>query len=98
MEAGDIEFDDVMSIYNMRVVPCYLGTELAAFVYRGSDNICYIMINFWLDQEQQQKVLLHELKHILEDAPGRSYFIGLDMQEHEMEKEADRYIAAVNSG
>ncbi|WP_027339283.1 ImmA/IrrE family metallo-endopeptidase [Halonatronum saccharophilum] len=68
-----------------------LNPELWGFVYRSSNHNYYIIINKDLSHEIQQKVFIHEVKHIISDMPTKPYLIGLDMQHSGFEKKADLF-------
>lgn len=86
---GDIPFHDLMNAYGIRVIIANISSKVYGFTYVSGKNNFYIILNGNISYETQCKVLIHELKHILNDIPKQSYYIGLDMQYEYLEKEAD---------
>jgi len=68
-----------------------LGSELWGYVFKSSYGSYLIAINKNISRELQEEVLLHEVKHILNDAPAQDYIVGFNMQHSVMEKEADDF-------
>lgn len=85
-----IPFYELMSAYGIKVIIANISTKAYGFVYVSSRNNSYIILNGNISYETQCKVLIHELKHIINDIPKQSYCIGLDMQYEHIEHEADK--------
>lgn len=86
----NIPFHELMNSYGIKVIIANLCTKIYGFTYVSSHNNIYIILNGNISYETQCKVLIHEIKHILNDMPKQSYYIGLDMQYAYIEKEADK--------
>ncbi|MCL6448755.1 MAG: hypothetical protein K6U04_11490 [Armatimonadetes bacterium] len=86
---------DVMRAFDIHTHLADLEPDAAAFVYRSRKNRYHIVVNQWLAQETQEAVFFHELYHIIEDMPQRSYVLGLDMQREEFETRADGFFREV---
>ncbi|HOK68920.1 MAG TPA: hypothetical protein PKV51_05275 [Bacillota bacterium] len=86
---GNIPFYELMNSYGIKVIIANLCTKIYGFTYVSNHNNIYIILNGNISYETQCKVLIHELKHIINDIPKQSYYIGLDMQYEYIEKEAD---------
>lgn len=86
----DIPFYELMAAYNIQVSIANLSTTIYGFTYVSRHGNYYLILNGNIDYETQCKVFIHELKHILEDCPKQSYYIGLDMQYEYIEIEADK--------
>ena len=79
--------------HNYDIYPKITGLtpQLWGFVYKSSHGNYYIIINKNLSFELQQKIFIHEVKHIRDDMPKHPYFIGLNMQHLDFEKKADAF-------
>jgi len=87
---GVIPFHELMDSFGIRVVIANISSKIYGFVYVSNKKNFYIILNGNISYEKQCKVLIHELKHILNDIPKQSYYIGLDMQYEYIEKEAEK--------
>jgi hypothetical protein len=92
---GTIPFHDVMRAFDIHTALYNLGEDLLGMVYLCRHGHYHIVLNSFLEPEHIETVFLHELKHIIEDMPKMGYTIGLDMQYHVLEKEADEYKAKI---
>lgn len=92
---GTIPFHDVMRAFDIHTALYNLGEDLLGMVYLCRHGHYHIVLNSWLEPGHQEAVFFHELKHIIEDMPRTGYTIGLDMQYHVLEKEADEYKAKI---
>ena len=67
-----------------------LHCRILAFVHESTKGNPHIILNEFLLflPDKREKIILHELKHIRDDF-DKNYIVGLDMQHHNLEKEAD---------
>lgn len=86
---GDIPFHELMYAYGIRVIIANISSKIYGFTYISSKNNIYIILNGNTSYETQRKTYIHELKHIINDVPTLSYYIGLNMQYEYIENEAD---------
>lgn len=94
---GNIPFSELMNAYNIRVTIANLDGTVYGFTYISRLGNIHIILNGNIEYVLQCKVFLHELKHILNDCPKQSYFVGLDMQYTYIEKDADKVAKEVMS-
>lgn len=94
---GNIPFNELMNAYNIRVTIANLDGTVYGFTYISRLGNIHIILNGNIEYVLQCKVFLHELKHILNDCPKQSYFVGLDMQYTYIEKDADKVAKEVMS-
>ncbi|WP_026486834.1 hypothetical protein [Caldanaerobius polysaccharolyticus] len=86
----DIPFHELMAAYDIRVSIANLDTDVYGFTYVSRFGNYHLILNGNIGYKTQCKVFIHELKHILNDIPKQSYYIGLDMQYEYIEMEADK--------
>lgn len=90
----NISFHEVMSSFNISTQVAFnLASYIKGFVYVSYRGNYYIILNGRLNYEEQCRTFVHELKHIIEDVPTTSYYIGINCQEHEIEYDADMFNA-----
>lgn len=88
----NIPFHEVMSSFNISTQVAFnLASYIKGFVYVSRRENYYIILNGRLNYEEQCRALVHELKHIIEDVPTTSYFIGINCQDHEIEEDDDMF-------
>lgn len=92
-----IDFEEVMRLFNIRVTFHEFSSALWGVVYCSRLGNYHIILNRYLDPATRQQVFFHELKHIIEDLPTTTYFIGLDRQEYRINLEADAFLAEVSA-
>lgn len=86
----NISFHEVMSTHNIQTQVAFnLSSNIKGFVYVSRRGNYYIILNGNLNYEMQCSTLVHEIKHIVQDLPTMSYYIGIDMQHCEIEDDAD---------
>jgi len=95
---GNIPFYEVMNCFGIRVTIGNLPGYIYGFTYISCKGHYHLVLNGNVNYETQCKTFLHEIKHILNDMPKKSYFIGLDMQRNELEIEADKFAEIVEQG
>lgn len=86
----EIPFYELMIAYDIQVSIANLDTCIYGFTYVSRHGNYYLILNGNIDYATQCKVFIHELKHILEDCPKQSYYLGMDMQYEYIELEADK--------
>lgn len=74
---------EILGAHNIRTQVAPLGKDVAGLVYRSCHGIYYIIGNCVLDYDAQQFVFLHELYHILAEAPEKPYLVRLDRTREE---------------
>lgn len=79
---------EILAAHNIRTTVAPLGSDLAGMVYLSRFGHYYIVGNWILEQDAQHFVFLHELYHIVAEAPKRAYALRLDMTREEIR--ADR--------
>lgn len=90
-------FHEAMSAFNIDVqVACCLPSYIKGFVYVSSRDNYFIIMNGNLSYKEQCITLVHEIKHIIEDIPTTTYYIGINGQHNELEE--DGHIFAVFQG
>ncbi|MGB9661250.1 MAG: hypothetical protein ACPL5F_04435 [Moorellaceae bacterium] len=52
-------------------------------------------MNYNLNPDYQRKVFIHEIRHIVEHMPKTGYVLGLDMERHEIEIDAELFVREV---
>jgi len=88
---GTIPFHEVMNAFDIRTSIAFnLPSSIYGFTYVSRKGNYHLILNGNVNFKTQCEVFLHEIKHILNDIPERSYFIGLDMQHTQIENEADK--------
>jgi Zn-dependent peptidase ImmA (M78 family) len=85
-----IPFYELMTAYDIQVSIANIDTCIYGFTYVSRQGNYYLILNSNISYETQCKVFIHELKHVLEDCPRQSYYIGMDMQYEYIEIKADR--------
>lgn len=75
---------EILDAHNIRTSAAALGEDIAGLVYRSSHGVYYIVGNWVLEYGTQRFVFLHELYHILAEAPERPYLVRLDWTRDEM--------------
>lgn len=73
----------ILEAHNIRTQVAPLGKDIAGLVYRSCHGIYYIVGNWVLDYDALQFVFLHELYHILAEAPKKPYLVRLDRTREE---------------
>lgn len=99
----NVLFDDTSDL--LEVIHAYdiypyitdLGSEVNALVYRCRMDHYHVIINCNLSPKSQQELLIHEVRHILKHMPETGYIIGLDMERHEIELDADLFVREVTT-
>jgi Zn-dependent peptidase ImmA (M78 family) len=72
--------------YNL---PCNIG----GFVYYSMMKNYYIIINFNLNKEYQEKILLHEIKHVLDFKDTGLYIFETNGEKiSNIERDADEFV------
>lgn len=79
---------EILEAHNIRTQVAPLGRDIAGLVYQSRHGRYYIIGNQILEFEAQQFVFLHELYHILAEAPREPYLIRTDWTREELQ--ADR--------
>lgn len=93
----NIPFYEVMSSFNINTQVAFnLPAYIKGFVYVSRRGNYYIILNGKLNSEGQCKTLVHELKHIIEDVPTTSYYIGINCQYYEIENDDAMFNAFKN--
>ncbi|MHC1750772.1 MAG: hypothetical protein AB9856_21065 [Cellulosilyticaceae bacterium] len=86
----NIPFHDVMNAFNIRTQVAFnLAAYIKGFVYISKRGSYYIILNGKLNYEDQCKTFAHEVKHIVEDVPTISYYIGINKQHCALENDCD---------
>jgi Zn-dependent peptidase ImmA (M78 family) len=85
---------EILDAHNIRTQVAPLGKDIAGMVYRSSHGIYYIVGNWALDYDAQQFVFLHELYHIIDEAPERPYLLRLDWTREELAADHAAEVAA----
>jgi hypothetical protein len=85
---------EILDAHRIRTQVAPLGKDIAGLVYRSSHGIYYIVGNWVLDYDAQQFVFLHELYHILAEAPERPYLVRLDWTREEIAADRVAEVAA----
>lgn len=75
---------EILAAHNIRTTVAPLGADLAGMVYLSRFGHYYIIGNWTLDEDAQQFVFLHELYHIVAEAPKKAYVVRLDMTREEI--------------
>lgn len=86
---------EILEAHNIRTQVAPLGRDIAGLVYQSRHGRYYIIGNQLLDFDAQKFVFLHELYHILAEAPESPYLVRMDWTRKELQ--ADR-IAEVYVG
>lgn len=68
-----------------------IGGDLNGFVYRSGSGKAHIFIDDSLSPESERKTLLHECCHVVSHDSSVNHIIGLNCQNSEIEKEAEKY-------
>lgn len=89
---ADIDVTNLLAAYGIRLQTCELCGSIHAFVWYSGKGRYYIIANNSLSPEAMRQAFFHELKHILQDMPQTSYYVGLDQHRHPIEKEADMFL------
>ncbi len=84
----EIPFYELMTAYDIRVSIANMDTMVCGFTYVRLGEY-HLILNGNIGYQVQCETFIHELKHILEDCPKISYYVGLDMQYSTIENEAD---------
>jgi Zn-dependent peptidase ImmA (M78 family) len=74
---------EILEAHNIRTQVAPLGKDIAGLVYYSHHGIYYIIGNWVLGFDAQQFVFLHELYHILAEAPHKPYLLRLDWTREE---------------
>lgn len=85
---------EILEAHHIRTQVAPLGQDIAGLVYRSSHGVYYIVGNWVLDFEAQQFVFLHELYHILAEAPERPYLVRSDWTREELAADHAAEVAA----
>lgn len=92
-----IPFHEVMSAFNIDVQVAFnLPSYIKGFVYVSSRDNYFIIMNGNLNYQEQCITLVHEIKHIVEDIPTTTYYIGINGQHNELEDDTNMF-AVLNS-
>ncbi len=85
---------EILEAHNIRTRVAPLGKDAAGFVYRSVHGIYYIIGNQLLEFEVQRFIFLHELYHILVEAPTKPYLLRTDWAREELQadKTAEVYV------
>ncbi len=85
-----ISFHDVMNAFGIRThIMFNLPSTVLGFTYISRRGNYHLLLNGNVNYRTQVKTFIHEIQHILNDMPQRSYIIGLNMKHLELENEAD---------
>lgn len=74
---------EVLDLANIRTSVGPLGQELMGMVYRSKSGVFHVVANQMLDYCEKEQVFLHELYHIICEAPRCHYLIRLDYTREE---------------
>lgn len=85
---------EILEAHNIRTQVAPLGTDIAGLVYLSSHGYYYIIGNRILEFDAQKLVFLHELYHILAEAPKEPYLLRTDWTREELQadKIAEVYV------
>jgi Zn-dependent peptidase ImmA (M78 family) len=75
---------EILDAHKIRTQVAPLGRDIAGMVYRSRQEFYYIVGNWMLDFDAQQFVFLHELYHILAEAPKEPYLLRMDWSREEV--------------
>ena len=75
---------EILDALKIRTQVAPLGRDIAGMVYRSRQEFYYIVGNWMLDFDAQQFVFLHELYHILAEAPKEPYLLRMDWSREEV--------------
>lgn len=92
---GIIPFDEIMRAFDIFTSQADLPGEICAMVYYCRRSHYHIIFNDSLAPEAREKVLFHEVHHIIETMPKGMYIVGLDCQHLEFEQDADLFVREV---
>jgi Zn-dependent peptidase ImmA (M78 family) len=95
---GSIPFDEIMRAFDIHLCVQYVGPEMEGMVYRCSKGHYHVVISDALSPEARQRVLFHEIKHIIEDMPTAGYAVYIDKQYEILERQADLMAREVAAG
>ncbi len=84
--------NQILRDYDVRFHLVKLGPGVLGFTYRSRRGRYHVFISDELSPPGVEAVLLHETYHILKHLPNIPYIIGIDMQDTEIEKEANIYV------
>jgi hypothetical protein len=85
-----IPFHEVMATHNVKTrISCNLRGNIKGFVYVSKRGYYHIFLNGKLTFAEQCHTFVHELKHIIQDLPHLSYYIGIDMQHEDIEDDTE---------
>ncbi|MEW9083225.1 hypothetical protein [Caldanaerobacter subterraneus] len=85
-----IPFHEVMNAFGIRThIVFNLPSTVLGFTYISRRGNYHLLLNGNVNYRTQVKTFIHEIQHILNDMPQRSYIIGLNMKHLELENEAD---------
>lgn len=87
----EIPCTETFGAFNISVKAEDLLSNILGFTYVSKHQNYYIIINNNINYLTQQKVLAHEIKHIVYDMPKSSSIIGIDQQNTCIELEADKF-------
>jgi hypothetical protein len=87
---------EILDAHHIRTQVAPLGKDIAGLVYRSCHGIYYILGNWVLDFDTQQFVFLHELYHILAEAPPKAYMLRLDWTREELAADHIAEVAVAN--
>ena len=85
------DFIEYLRSFDIHLHTVQMHHELMAFIYYSKKGRHHVFINNKNCVEIQRKLILHELKHIVDDMPKLSYVIGLDMQYEPFETNAESF-------
>jgi|GEM_PF-6911013 len=92
-----IDFDrlrDISREYGIKPRLEKLPRNVWGITYQSSRDRYYILIDKNLTRETQQKILCHELYHIMTDLHELDYYLGIDMHLHQIERDAEEVAKA----
>jgi Zn-dependent peptidase ImmA (M78 family) len=87
---------EILEAHNIRTQVAPLGKDIAGLVYQSRHGIYYIIGNWILDFDTQQFVFLHELYHILAEAPKGPYLLRVNWSRDEMTADRVAEVAVAN--
>ncbi len=92
---GTIPFDEIMRAFGIFTGQEDLPGEIYAMVYYCRRGHYHIIFNNSLAPEAKEKVLFHEVHHIIETMPKGMYIVGIDCQHLGFEQDADLFVREV---
>lgn len=89
---GGFDPTEILRAYDIWPQLADLGPEVAALVYRSRKGRLHVLINQNRNAVDKARSFLHELYHSAVDMPKSGYVLGLDMQWHGREVNAEAFV------